>query len=385
MNIVQYMLGLRNRDGGVVRAVIDLCNALAAHGHQVTALTTDAADAPHDWDGHCNRPQLQVLTTHPVGQGVLTRASRQQARQIVERCDVLHLHVPWDLICGQLARIARGADRPYVVSLHGMLDDWTMRHRGMKKRLYLALAGRRMLEGAAFVQCSAQVEMEQSAKWYPRGRSKVIPLQFDLSPFQTLPGPELAAARFPVVAGANPVLLHLGRLHPIKRIELLLDAVAGLRGEGVHCAVAIAGSGEPRYERQLRDRSARLGLNDRVAFLGFVSGREKISLLQAAALTAVPSAHESFGLSLIESLAASTPVIATRGVNIWPELQASGGAVITADDVGAFSVGLKTMLLDAEACEKMGSRGRRWVLEFLDPDRLIASYEVMYREALGRL
>src|SRR5688572_26869758 len=113
MKIVHYMLGFRSRDGGVVRAVIDLCNALARRGHEVVALTTDASDVPGDWDGREVRPVLRTLDFHAIGEGVLTWRCKIQAQQIVRGADVLHLHVPWDLICVQMARLARKLKVPY--------------------------------------------------------------------------------------------------------------------------------------------------------------------------------------------------------------------------------------------------------------------------------
>src|SRR5688500_4578575 len=161
MKIIHYMLGFRSRDGGVVRAVIDLSNVLARRGHDVIALTTDGSDAPADWDGREGRPLLRALSFNKIGQGVLTRTAKAQAEQTLRGADVLHLHVPWDLICVQMARLARTLNVPYFMSVHGMLDDWCFAQKSWKKRLYMGLVGRRMLEQAAAVHCMAQAEREQ--------------------------------------------------------------------------------------------------------------------------------------------------------------------------------------------------------------------------------
>jgi len=382
MKIVQYMLGFRNADGGVVRAVIDLCAALAQRSHEVIVFTTDASDAPPSWDGRDGRPRLFRLPFSRWLPACLGLAGMQEVRHLYTGADVIHLHVPWDPICAQLGKMARRVNLPYVLSAHGMLDDWTMARKSLKKRMYLALAGRRLLEQAAAVQCSAQTEMEQSSKWYPRGRGVVAPLLIDLRPYRQLPGPELARRKFPQLTGGDPIALYVGRLHPIKRIELLLDAAAMLLQRRTSCKVIIAGLGDLEYEKHLRNHAAKNGLTDRITFAGQVMGDEKLSLYQAADVLVHPSAHESFGLVLVEALACGTPVVTTKAVNIWRELEAGGGAMIVDQSAEAIADATDVIVRDQERRHQMGALGRQWVFNHLEPERVVGLYESMYREAI---
>lgn len=382
MKIIQYMLGFRNADGGVVRAVIDLCNALAARGHDVIVLTTDTSDAPSDWDGRSGRPALHNVTFSRWTRSLLSRGEMARARELFVGADVIHLHVPWDPVCAQLARLARRMRIPYVLTAHGMLDDWTMASKRAKKRAYLALFGKRLLEGAAFVQCCAQAEMGQSKKWYPRGRSIVVPLFFDLKQFKDLPGPDQARRKFAALTGAPKNILYVGRLHPIKRIEMLIQSAQHLKATPGN--VLLAGSGEATYEHHLRNEVARRKLSDRIHFLGFVGGEDKLSLFQAADIVVHPSAHESFGLAMVEALACGTPLITTKAVNIWPELQQSGGAIIADQSAHAIARALEDGLHDSQKLARMGRTGREWVFNHLESDRVSAEYEQMYRQAIAQ-
>jgi glycosyltransferase involved in cell wall biosynthesis len=383
MKIVQYMLGFRSRDGGVVRALIDLCNALAARGHDVRALTTDASDAPRNWDGREGRPLLQVLPFHRIGEGVLTSESKRVAREAIMWADVVHLHVPWDMICLQLGWIAQKFRVPYIVTVHGMLDDWTMASAAMKKRLYLALAGRKFLERAQGVQSAAQIEGEQSVRWYPRGKSIVIPLLFDFGEFEKLPGPQRALREFDLQDDGRPCVLFLGRLHPIKRVELVIRAVAELKRQGCAARLLIAGSGDAKYEAELRQLVQREGLESDARFLGFVSGETKLSLYQHAHVAVLPSAHESFGYSLVEALACGTPVIATTGVNIWRELEQTGGATIAAAEPSSITNAIREIITNQQHRNHMGQKGCEGIRAWLDPHRVIQQYETMYRQAIS--
>ena len=373
------MARIRLEEGGVVRAVLDMCGALAARGHRVTLLTFDGTAVPREWsDGNPSVIELHRAT------GVLPRlgsASRRQVRAVFADADAVHLHVPWDLTCRQLAGIALAARLPYVVSVHGMLDDWCMAQKSLKKRLYLAMGGRGLLERAAAVHGTAAAEARQSSRWYPRGRARVVPLIFDLAQYQELPGPEIARSTYATALGddGEPVVLFLSRLHPKKRVEVLIEAVARLRDADFGCRLLIAGTGEQEYEQHLRRLVAKGKLDDRVHFVGFVSGRQKLSLYQASDVFVLPTHQENWGFVLIESLACGTPLVTTRGVDIWSELEAGGGAVIVDAEPEMLAATIRSLLQDDRRRQEMGSRGRSWVLETLHTDRVIDQYEAMYR------
>ena len=379
------MARIKLEEGGVVRAVLDMCSALAARGHRVTLLTFDATDVPQEWSG--GNPSVIELQPATGVRRRLGGASRQQVRDVFADADAVHLHVPWDLTCRQLARIALDAKVPYVLSVHGMLDDWCMAQKSLKKRLYLAVGGRRLLERAAAVHCTAAAEADQSRRWYPRGRAAVVPLIFDLADYQQLPGPDIARSTYAEAMGdaGEPVVLFLSRLHPKKRVEVLIEVAGRLRDDGFACRFLIAGTGEHEYEQHLRRLVARDNLTDRVHFVGFVSGREKLSLYQASDVFVLPTYQENWGFVLIESLACGTPLVTTRGVDIWSELESSGGAVIVDAEPGTLAATIRSLLEDDAKRREMGSRGRSWVLRTLHPDRVIESYETLYRSlAPGR-
>lgn len=383
MKIAHVELTMRLADGGVVRAVLDLAGAVAARGHEVTLLSCVDEDVPESWRGGgpgVPRPVKLPAPSRPMRR--FARAQLGEASGVIASSDVLHLHGAWTPSNLQFAAIARAHAVPYVVSPHGMLDDWTIAQGLWKKKLFLAMGGRRWLEGAAAVHCTAEAELRQSKKWFPRGRGEVVPLFLDIDQFIDLPGPELARRAWPEFASGEPTVLFLSRLHVKKGIELLLDSVERLAGSGAAARLLIAGTGERGYEAEIRQRAARLG--ERVRFLGFVGGREKISLLQAADVFALPSHQENFGYALFEALAAGTVVVTSRDVDTWPEVVESGGGVAVERDAGALAESIGTLLADGARRDLMGQAGRAWVLKNLHPDAVVARYEEMYRSA-GRV
>ncbi len=121
-----------------------------------------------------------------------------------------------------------------------------------------------------------------------------------------------------------------------------------------------------------------LGLEDDVRFLGSIFGEMKRSLFQAADVFALPTHQENF----TESLACATPVLTTRGVDIWPELVESGGAKIVDRTPEAFADGIQNIVADVPRSGEMGRRGRAWVFDFLNTSRITSRFIDIYREVV---
>jgi glycosyltransferase involved in cell wall biosynthesis len=380
MRITHYLPEIDFEVGGPVRAVLDLCRVLSERGHEVTLMTRDDRDVPEAWrSGGEGQPTVHLLRgSRPAG--LLPGAALSEAAERIERSDALHVHGAWTTSNLQLARIAKRMRTPYLVSPRGMLDDWPMSQKRLKKRAYLAIAGRRFFREAAFVHCTAEDELRQSSKWFPRDKGRVIPNLLDLDPYRELPSEAIARAKFHQLTNNRPTLLFLSRIHVKKGIEHLINAAAILKERGRPCDVLIAGKGETSYVRSLESLAERVGVTDLVSFLGLVVGDEKLSLYRASDVFVLPTFQENFGFVLVESLAAGTPVVTTREVGIWREIEASGGGRVLEKASGETVAEGVIDVLD-RLPETMGARGRDWVFGSLDPKLLIQSFEAMYADA----
>jgi glycosyltransferase involved in cell wall biosynthesis len=384
MRVVHYLRQIRLEQGGVVRAVLDICAVLAKAGHDVTLLCCDDTDVPAPWRaGQTGFPRVQLID--PPARPMAAFSARQ-LNAIFERlrgADVVHLHAIWHASNLQIARRCRRAGIPFVLSIHGMLDDWSMSQRKAKKRLFMALGARDMLNRAAFVHSTAQAELDQSRKWYPAGRGVVIPLVFDLTPFRAMPGPDTARAAFPSLRTDRPNILFISRLHYKKGVEHLIRAARILADRATPISLQIAGSGDDAYEQRLRALTADLKLQDSTTFLGMVTGQAKISLYQAADAVVLPTSQENFGFVVFEAMAAGAPLITTAGVDTWPEIKSSGGGLIVEQEAAAIADAVASLLADPARRQAMGRAGREWVLRELDPDRVVERFVDMYRHATG--
>ena len=229
MRIVHVLHRLDFHDGGPPRAVVDLCSVQHRRGHDVTLLTTDACDVPQSWADE--GPDVYVVPPPRFLGDWFAPGQLEGALGLLSKADVVHLHAVWERMNAQVATLCRRVGTPYVITLRGMLDDWCMAQRPLKKRIYLSFAGRKYLEGAAFVHCTAEGEREQSARWFPQGTPRVIPNLIDLTPYQELPSTSLAQEAFEPLRGEGPCLLFLSRLHEKKGLEHLIERL-GRRGRG---------------------------------------------------------------------------------------------------------------------------------------------------------
>ncbi len=379
MRILHYMQLVDFRFGGPPRAVVELASVLRGRGHEVTLATTLDRDVPK----HEDAPGLRVVRMPPVSRlRRLPAESVRIFRGLLGDHEIVHMHGVWEPGNLQLAAACRKAGVPYVVSLRGMLDDWAMGQGPFKKRLYLRLGGRRYLESAAAVHCTAAGEMAQAQRHFGRARGVVVPNLIDLAPYAAAPDPAEARSRWPALAGEGLKVLFLSRLHASKGLPILIDAVAAARRRGQAVHLAVAGTGDAAYEEAMRRRVEAAGLAGHCTFTGFVDGGLKRSLYAASDLFALPTSQENFGFVLFESIAAGTAVATTDQVDTREELARSGGAVILPQTVEAFTEAIGEFAAGRRDAAAMGRAGRAWALEELDTSRVAARFESLYESCL---
>lgn len=374
LRVIHYSPGMRLALGGVVRAVLDCCSVLANRGQEMTLVGYEMADVPQDWTGQPGKPKLITIPMANRPNGWINEQSLSQFRSLLQPSTVVHLHTPWTASNAQIAKLCRDAKIPYIVSMHGMLNDWPMRTSHWKKRFYLRWAGRKMLRNAAYVHFTAQRELEKSRPWIGQMNPIVLPCLLDLDEFSK---PTAGAPR----QSAAAELLFLGRLHEQKGVDILLEAVALIRDANQPAHLTIAGSGSPEYESQLRDQITRLKISDRVTFVGSVAGDAKRSLFQGADIFVHPSRHDNFAITLVEAVANGTPVVTTQAVDTWPDIQSAGGIVIEESAPQSLARAITPLLADPTNRKTRGQSARNWVMENWSAQALAPKYEAMYASA----
>jgi glycosyltransferase involved in cell wall biosynthesis len=329
MRILHLVHSLESANGGVARAVEWLADGCAASGWdtQVIASHADPGAGDRDWR----------LTLHPPRSRVDARLGPRALRDwwsgAAGSFDLVVAHGLWQFPTA-LPALAR--PRSLAVVPHGMLDPWFRRAQPVrhlaKQMLWWGREGG-VLNGADRIIFTAREEQERAQGVFRpyRLRPAVCPLGI-ADPAGEVP-PESAPPGWPD-APAGPFLLFLARLHPKKGADLLIEAWARLGTAVASVSLVIAGPEEDsRHAAELRNLAdkARLAGAGPVLFPGMVRGQAKWWLLSRARALVLPSHQDNFGMTVIEALAVGTPVLLSREVAIWREVEESDCGQADAD------------------------------------------------------
>lgn len=345
---------------GSERLAHDLGKTLAGRGHDVALLTTHrrAADARRLGGLRVVRrrrlPELPGMSWHDEYVGAAPAAVIGLLR---ERFDLAHALYPAEAWAASLAR--RFGGPPFVFSFHGIVN-----------RRYLVQRRYRLEMFKAAVAAAAETTALSEAAAEPLRR-------YALADPAILPGAVIGADfAGPIERPGEPTVLCTAALgDPRKRGALLLDAFASLRRRIPAARLVLAGGADPFSASVPQALPAGVELADL---------RDTAALARAyrqAWITVLPSNDEAFGLVLVESLAAGTPIVAARSGGaseiVADERIGRSFAPDDRDDLARAMQEALELAGDARAVDACRERARLW-----DWSRVVERYEGVYRSAL---
>ncbi len=255
-------------------------------------------------------------------------------KQNRERFDGVVVHGLWEYT-GLAARLALAGRLPYVVFPHGMLDPYfkhTFPRKHRKKWLYWLWAEYWVLRRAARVLFTTAEERDLAAQSFflHRWQSMVVPLGTEPPPSDKARLQTAFKNCVPAVAGKR-FLLFLGRIDPKKGCDLLLEAFAAIASQASDLHLVMAGPDPKDWTEALRAIASRAGVADRVHWPGMLRGDAKWGAFDRCDAFILPSHQENFGIAAVEALAAGKAVLLAKPVNIAPDLERAGCALVEPD------------------------------------------------------
>lgn len=216
------------------------------------------------------------------------------------------------------------------------------------------------------------------------GFQKIVPCQviyngIDLQKFDREAGLDFASP--PSIQLGARVICLVARLHPVKGVDILLDAFAIISYAFNGVELWIVGDGLEK--EKLKGRAEQLGIDSKVIFWGH---QEKISPILHHATIGVLSSHvEGLPNAIIEYMAAKLPVVATDvGGNSEAVVHGKTGLLVPAGNAPALADAILTILGDPNLAKKYGQEGRQHVTELFTLKRMVQETEALYEKLLSR-
>lgn len=251
-----------------------------------------------------------------------------------DRFDGIVVNGLWQF-CGLAAWLALRGRKPYVVFSHGMLDPYfkrTFPKKHLKKWVYWLFAEFWVLRGAYRVLFTTREEsrLAEQSFWLHSWKGFVVPYGARRPPPDTASLYQAFFAYLPHLEGKR-MMLFLGRIHPKKGCDMLVNAFAKKAALDPSLHLVMAGPDQQGWSETLQQTVRDAGLEDRVHWPGMLDGDVKWGALYACEVFILPSHQENFGIAVAEALGCGRPVLLGDKVNIAPEIAEDGAGLMEPD------------------------------------------------------
>jgi D-inositol-3-phosphate glycosyltransferase len=224
--------------------------------------------------------------------------------------DVVHSHYWLSSWVGR--ELSQAIDVPHVVTFHTLSLIKMQSRAGEIEQTERPVVEAEVMATADRIIAFSPHERDAMARLYGADTRKVslVPCGVDLEVFRPL---DQKAVRSRLGLNGEKILLYVGRVEPIKGLDLLVETAAQMDSEeGVRMMVVGADVNGDREMDRVKQLAKERDLEDKIDFVGQVDHDDLPLYYNAADVCVVPSYYESFGLVALESMACGTPVVATR-------------------------------------------------------------------------
>jgi len=366
MRILHVVADHSPRSGGVFRSIEDLGEGMVERGHDVRVVCTGEAMVE---EGRLRR------TAYPVGFPRGLYASPGLLKHLeghVDEADVVHVHSQWTVPVWWGSQMAARLGKPLVHSPHGALSPASLAHHAWRKRM-VSVLDRRVLRRADRIVADSGLEADWIRQWCPADakRVRIIP--------PVLKAP-VERERAEGVKGGPKRVLFVGRPHPMKGIDLLLEAWRRVRAQSDTKEWELALTAPDSVPWASGDDSS-------VRWVGELSPEACRRAIGEADVLVLPSRSECFGLAVAEALFQGVPAITTTATPWEGILKAESGSAgwVVEPLVDSLSEALlEAMSMASEELREMGRRGKQLMRERFSDGETLRAWETLYQDVVDR-
>jgi len=270
-----------------------------------------------------------------------------------------------------------GCRVPAVVTLHDLQYLSYPAYFSAAKRRYLAMTQGRSLKRAKIVTAVSEFTRTQAIEAFDLDAAKVVVVPSVVRPMPAV-SDDRRAELLRELGVQSAYILYPAATYPHKNHAMLLEAFATVTKTAdvslvLTGAVGAGAWGSAHSTRtDLADLVARLGIDDQVQALGYVTSEQLAALYAGASLLAFPSRFEGFGIPVLEAMAAGCPVVAADATAL-PSLVGDAGVLVDPDDGPGWTRAMSDLLADEVARQRLSDAGRVRAAELaaLDPVQLL--------------
>ena len=279
---------------------------------------------------------------------------------------IMHNHSLWMLPNLYPAQAVRGTSCKLVVSPRGTMSERALGQSWLLKRIAHPILFEPVVQAAEAFHATSEQEYKDIRRQGLRHPVAILPNGVDI-PERKLVMPE----------NKEKSLLFLGRIHPIKGIDILLRAWSAVEGRYPDWRLYIAGPDNQGYLHRIKQQAAELGLN-RCCFIGPLYGEKKFEAYARADLYVLPTHSENFGMTVAEALASGTPAIVTKGAP-WEGLEKEKAGWWIDIGIEPLIAALDDALgRSQQELAAMGENGRNWMIRDYSWEKIARDMALFY-------
>ena len=383
MKILHVTASLSPEWGGPTKVVIELTEELVRKGLDI------AIFSPIKNGDKVKIKPPQGVNLHLFKEEFLARCwtsysldFAEAVKQNIHKFDIIHIHEIWHYPHYIAYKAAKKAGKPYVITIHGALNPWCLGYKSFKKKIYASLIQKHILKEANVIHAITDEEVKQIKNFVSSNNIVMIPNGINSEDFINLPSRKEMEKLYPELIGKK-VFLFLGRLHPVKGLDLLAKAFGMIARERDDIYLLIVGPDSNGYKIQVEKVLESEGVLNKAIFTGMLNGHEKLAALSRADICIVPSYSEVRSIVALEAMICKLPVIITRQCN-FPEVAEYEAGIVIEPDLKQLTEALNILLSNSKLCKKMGENGRRLVLDNFTWDKITDKMIKVYEDTLNK-
>ena len=331
--------------GGPARTIYDHTAEALKNGHQVTILSPmTPGEKMYDLPKGATLVSCRRTTPLSYLYREFSLDLYSYLKKHIQNFDIVHVHGIWHF--GSLAPFIIKNKASIVITLHGLLDQWAIRHSRWKKELVSFLYQKKVLAEADLIHVLNSDEVSDVTKYLGHEPKNlvVIPNGLRMEEFSNLPNRGFFRSEYSI-GPTTKMVLFMGRLNIKKGIDLLLPAFAGHIQTHPDAVLILAGPNDG-YQERAEAFIEEHALGNQIKLVGMLVGDVKKAALADADLFVLPSYSEGFSIAVLEAMAAGVPTLISDRVGFADYIKQYDAAYLTPLTAEGVQEGLSALLHD---------------------------------------